>query len=45
MNWHDPDDVPSEVLNRILWWDSKGYGKEYPVLKAVRSARESETEQ
>jgi YVTN family beta-propeller protein len=30
MNWHDPDDVPSDVLNRILWWDSKGYDKEYP---------------
>lgn len=30
MNWHEPDDVPSDVLNRILWWDSKGYGKEYP---------------
>jgi len=30
MNWHDPDDIPSDVLNRILWWDSKGYAKEYP---------------
>ncbi len=30
MNWHEPDDVPSDVLNRILWWDSKGYEKEYP---------------
>jgi YVTN family beta-propeller protein len=30
MNWHEPDDVPSETLNRILWWDSKGYDKEYP---------------
>jgi YVTN family beta-propeller protein len=30
MNWHDPDDVPSDVLNRILWWNSKGYDKEYP---------------
>ena len=30
MNWHDPDDVPSEILNRILWWDSKGYEKAYP---------------
>jgi hypothetical protein len=30
MNWHEPDDVPSDVLNRILWWDSKGYDKEYP---------------
>jgi hypothetical protein len=30
MNWHDPDDIPSDVVNRILWWDSKGYAKEYP---------------
>ena len=30
MNWHEPDDIPSDVLNRILWWDSKGYDKEYP---------------
>jgi YVTN family beta-propeller protein len=33
MNWREPDDVPSEVLNRILWWDSKGYDKEYPKVK------------
>ncbi len=31
MNWHDPDDIPSDVLNRILWWSSKGYDREYPV--------------
>jgi YVTN family beta-propeller protein len=31
MNWHHPDDVPSDVLNRILWWDSKGYNTAYPV--------------
>jgi hypothetical protein len=30
MNWHDPDDIPSDVLNRILWWDSKGFDKDYP---------------
>jgi YVTN family beta-propeller protein len=30
MNWHEPDDIPSDTLNRILWWDSKGYDKEYP---------------
>ncbi len=35
MNWHEPDDVPSDVLNRILWWDSKGYDKDYPVLHAA----------
>jgi YVTN family beta-propeller protein len=36
MNWKDPDDVPSDVLNRILWWSAKGYDKEYPVLGAKR---------
>ena len=25
MNWDDADDVPSQTLNRILWWDAKGY--------------------
>jgi YVTN family beta-propeller protein len=38
MNWHDPDDIPSDVLNRILWWNSKGYDKPYPEFKAA-SAR------
>ena len=31
MNWSQPDDVPSDVLNRILWWDAKGYGTPYPA--------------
>jgi hypothetical protein len=31
MNWHEPDDVPSDILNHILWWDSKGYDKPYPA--------------
>jgi YVTN family beta-propeller protein len=31
MNWDDIDDVPSDVLNRILWWDAKGFDKPYPV--------------
>ncbi len=30
MNWKEVDDVPQETLNRILWWDAKGYDKEYP---------------
>jgi phosphoesterase family protein len=33
MNWNDPDDVPAEVLNRILWWDAKGYDRAYPKLR------------
>jgi YVTN family beta-propeller protein len=31
MNWSHPDDVRTEVLNRILWWDAKGYDKPYPA--------------
>jgi YVTN family beta-propeller protein len=30
MNWRDPDDVPQDRLNRILWWSVKGFDKEYP---------------
>jgi len=30
MNWDDLDDVPSDVLNRILWWDAKGFHVPYP---------------
>jgi hypothetical protein len=30
INWSELDDVPSMVLNRILWWDAKGYDKPYP---------------
>jgi len=30
MNWHDIDDIPSEVLNKILWWDAKGYNTPLP---------------
>jgi len=30
MNWTRLDDVPTGVLNRILWWDSKGYSTPYP---------------
>jgi DNA-binding beta-propeller fold protein YncE len=32
MNWDDLDDVPSDVLNRILWWDARGFDKPYPVM-------------
>jgi YVTN family beta-propeller protein len=30
MNWADIDDVPEELLNRILWWDAKGYDTPFP---------------
>ncbi len=29
-DWNEPDEAPEEVLNRILWWDSKGYNTPYP---------------
>jgi hypothetical protein len=35
MNWSVPDDVPEKVLNQILWWDSKGYDKPYPIVGQV----------
>ena len=34
MNWSEPDDIRPDVLNRILWWDAKGYDKPYPVIAA-----------
>ena len=30
MNWSEVDDIPQDVLNRILWWDSKGFDVPYP---------------
>src|SRR5579864_3355696 len=31
MNWSHPDDIRSDVLNGILWWDAKGYDVPYPA--------------
>src|SRR5207253_11014011 len=36
MNWSHPDDVPEATLNRILWWEAKGYDKPYPSLHSNR---------
>lgn len=30
MNWREPDDIPADILNRVLWWDAKGYDVPYP---------------
>jgi YVTN family beta-propeller protein len=30
MNFKDLDDAPPETLNRILWWDAKGWDTPYP---------------
>jgi hypothetical protein len=32
IDWNDVDDVPSDLLNSILWWEAKGYRAEYPKL-------------
>ena len=31
MNWSEPDEAPADTLNRILWWDAKGYDTPYPA--------------
>jgi YVTN family beta-propeller protein len=33
MNFKDLDDAPEDTLNRILWWDAKGYDTPYPALR------------
>jgi len=30
MDWSEPDGAPADTLNRILWWDAKGYDTPYP---------------
>ena len=30
MNFKDLDDAPPQTLNRILWWDAKGWNTPYP---------------
>ncbi len=36
MDWSEPDDIPQDTLNRILWWDSKGYDRPYPKAYAAK---------
>src|SRR5258705_309830 len=33
MNFREPDAAPSELLNRILWHDARGWGAPYPEVK------------
>ena len=33
MNFREPDQAPSEALNRILWHDARGWSVRYPVVK------------
>jgi YVTN family beta-propeller protein len=37
MEWNEVDDVPTEVLNRILWWDRKGYETPYPAFSWTKA--------
>ena len=36
IDWNEPDEAPQDVLNRILWWDSKGYDTPYPTAQAAK---------
>jgi hypothetical protein len=31
MNFKDIDDIPYDTLNKILWWDAKGWDKPFPA--------------
>lgn len=35
MNWREPDDVPSERLNRILWHSVRGWQTPYPAARTA----------
>jgi hypothetical protein len=34
MNWNHVDDVPTPVLNQILWWDNRGYNQALPASRS-----------
>jgi YVTN family beta-propeller protein len=38
MDWEEPDDVPTEELDRILWRNAKGTQSQYPVWKRNSAA-------
>jgi hypothetical protein len=33
LNPNHVDDFPADTMNRILWWDAKGYQTPYPSLR------------
>ncbi len=39
MNWREVDDIPAATLNRILWWDARGYETPMPALPGRSSLR------
>jgi hypothetical protein len=36
MDWNHVDDVPTPVLNQILWWDNRGYDQTIPASRSSR---------
>jgi hypothetical protein len=40
MNWNHVDDVPTPVLNQILWWDNRGYDQALPVSRTSSLSEE-----
>ncbi|HMF79750.1 MAG TPA: bifunctional YncE family protein/alkaline phosphatase family protein [Bryobacteraceae bacterium] len=34
MDWNHVDDVPTQILNQILWWDRKGYNSTVPPTRS-----------
>jgi len=39
MNFRGLDEAPAEILNRILWWDAKGYDTPYPKRTSPSTGR------
>ena len=35
MNFREPDDVPTEILNAILWHDAKGWTTPVPNVRTI----------
>jgi hypothetical protein len=35
MNLDSPDEAPTDLLNRILWHDARGWSTAYPAVKHV----------
>ena len=43
LNSRQVDDFPAQVMNRILWWDAKGYQTPYPSGPDVRVKNEQQS--
>jgi hypothetical protein len=42
MNWSHVDDIREDALNRILWWDAKGFNAPYPNLRRPKHERDTD---